>query len=442
MDLRSIAFLMLLLLPSAAVLLSSQLVVVKGDTSIIRVPNDFRTIQEAINAAENGSTILVNGGVYHENLTIGKTLNLLGANKENTIIEGSNNTDGVTITADSVVVNGFTVSNNALGIGLNHSDGSTVSGNIVTLNKYAGIALLQSENNTVSGNIVSFNEDLTPGLTTGEGIVLESSGENTISDNTITESVGSGLSFEQGSNNNTIFGNTIQQIVLFGLFIDSSENNTFFHNNFFSFIKYMQNTTSANDVWSVDGRGNYWYDYTGLDNGAGGRTAGDSVGDTDLPSHGVDNYPLINPANPLLVFWDNMIFPTSFFSNSTVSAFRFDQANKEITFNVVGPANTIGYFNVSIPASLLADPWTIRLDGTDVTSQAAITENQTHTNIYLNYSHSGHSVQIIGTYVVPEYPTTSIFLLIILLLLPTTILVLKKRRELPDKQRELSCVDT
>jgi parallel beta-helix repeat protein len=417
MDLRNVAFLMLLLLPSATVLLPSQLVIVKGDTNVIRVPNDFPTIQGAINAAENGSTILVNSGVYHENLVIGKTLFLIGVDKENTIIEGSNNTVGIMITADNVVVNGFTVRYNSEGICLDCSSGSTISGNIVTLNNVMGIVLLQSENNTVSGNIVSFNEDLIPGLNSGDGIVLESAGENAISDNIITDSVSTGLSLQEGSNNNTIFGNTIQQIVLFGVYIDSSGNNTFFYNNFFSFIKYMQNATSTNDLWSVDGRGNYWDDYTGLDNGAGGRTAGDGVGDTDLPTHGVDNYPLINPANPLLVFWDNMNFPISFVSNSTISAFNFDQANKEIAFNIIGPANTTGYFNISIPLSLLSGSWTTRLDGTYGTQEVTMTQNQTFTTFFLSYDHNSHNIQIIGTNVIPEYPTTLMVLPMLLVIL-------------------------
>ncbi|UCH88503.1 MAG: DUF835 domain-containing protein, partial [Thermoplasmata archaeon] len=52
--------------------------------------------------------------------------------------------------------------------------------------------------------------------------------------------------------------------------------------------------------------GNYWSDYTGLDNGAGSRTAGDGIGDTDIPHLGLDNYPFINqngwlyPGTPIL----------------------------------------------------------------------------------------------------------------------------------------------
>ncbi|MHA1583335.1 MAG: hypothetical protein ACTSYM_12685, partial [Candidatus Baldrarchaeia archaeon] len=45
---------------------------------IIRVPVNYSTIQEAINAAASGSIILVSSGVYCENLVIDKDLTLIG----------------------------------------------------------------------------------------------------------------------------------------------------------------------------------------------------------------------------------------------------------------------------------------------------------------------------------------------------------------------------
>src|SRR6516162_7574446 len=43
------------------------------------VPQDFHTIQAAVNAANPGDTIKVAPGTYHETVLIQKTLNLLGA---------------------------------------------------------------------------------------------------------------------------------------------------------------------------------------------------------------------------------------------------------------------------------------------------------------------------------------------------------------------------
>ena len=68
-------------------------------------------------------------------------------------------------------------------------------------------------------------------------------------------------------------------------------------------IEIYQNNFLRNDVpligdyyddWSWDdgsGHGNYWSDYAGKDDGSGGGTAGDGIGDTLLPHLGVDYYP-------------------------------------------------------------------------------------------------------------------------------------------------------
>jgi parallel beta-helix repeat protein len=403
--------------------------------SIIRVPNDFPTIQEAINAAQNGSTILVDSGVYYEHVTINKTLTLLGTDKEDTIIDGSNNGTIITVTADNVLINEFTVRNsstdiNADGILLENSSGSTISGNTVALCGGDGIELDDSTNDTVSDNIVSSIGNKV-GILWGDGISLGSSQNNTISHNLLTDSAWAGVNL-LSSDDNIISGNTIQNNN-YGIIEALCDGNVHFSNDFLhNLVQEEVNTSTVNStgIWSVDGRGNYWDDYTGLDDGSGGRVAGDGVGDTNLPWQGVDYFPLINPVNPLPVFWDNTVFPVSLVSNSTVSAVNFDQADREVTFNLNGPANTTGYFNLSTPAAMLSGPWKVLLNGMDVTTEAMITENQTYTSIYLNYSYSANSVQIIGTTVTSEYPTAIFLPLLTLSALPfLTVLATKKRKK-------------
>jgi parallel beta-helix repeat protein len=423
---------MLLFLLAAMGLHISLTTVTRAGTSIIRVPDDFSTIQEAINAAQNGSTILVDSGVYYEHLTVNKSLTLLGADKEDTIIDGSHSGSVITITSDNVTLNGFTIRNSSndlfagADIDLYHSVGSVVSGNVVTLGGWAGIEIDDSSNDRLSDNIVSSTIGSTVGLIWGDAIRLTSSANNTISGNIITNCTEFGINLINCQGNliagNTILGETIS--------IDSSTNNTFFHNDFFAYPgPELIDSPASNNSWSIGGEGNYWDDYTGLDDGSGGRVAGDGVGDTNLPWHGADYNPLISPANSLLVFWNNQAFAASIVSNSTVSTFTFDQADKKIAFDVTGPANSTGYVNMSIPVRLLSGPWTILLDGADATSKTRINENQTYTTIYLNYNHSAHSVQVIGTKVIPEYPAASPFLLLILLAMSPTILIVNKRKK-------------
>lgn len=51
-------------------------------------PADFHTIQEAINAASDGDTVLVRNGTYYEHVMINRTLQLVGENRYSTIIDG------------------------------------------------------------------------------------------------------------------------------------------------------------------------------------------------------------------------------------------------------------------------------------------------------------------------------------------------------------------
>ncbi|MCJ7631190.1 lamin tail domain-containing protein, partial [Candidatus Bathyarchaeota archaeon] len=111
-------------------------------------------------------------------------------------------------------------------------------------------------------------------------------------------------------------------------------------------------------------------------------------------------------------------------TNSTVSSLVFNQTLKQISFNVTGLSATIGYCNVTIPMNLLGGTLTLLLDGT--THAYTLRQNSTHSFIYFNYSHSTHTAQIIGTIVVPEFPT--IMSTTILLAILSVTLIFTQRR--------------
>jgi hypothetical protein len=98
---------------------------VLADANIIHVPDDYDTIQEAIDAAMDNDTIIVAAGLYEEAIFIDKWLTLQGAQAgvdartrsgAETIIEPDNEEIGISIlTAASrvVVIDGLTVQNGA-----------------------------------------------------------------------------------------------------------------------------------------------------------------------------------------------------------------------------------------------------------------------------------------------------------------------------------------
>jgi len=402
---------------------------VKSDFTVIRVPADYASIQLAINAVAPGSIILVSEGIYPKSIVVNKTLTLIGEDKTTTILDGDGAAPVVHIKANNVTFNGFSVQNatdtwlEESGVYIERSIGCAVSGNIIAANGFRGIHLNESSNNLIDGNLILNNGDSMPELPYGEGIWLSHSNNNTIVNNVLSGNVVINIAI-QSSYNNLVANNTIEKSYSGMTLDEASEDNAIYHNNFIEnsvHVDSIGNDGLSLNIWDDGSVGNYWDDYVGLDNGSGGRVAGDGVGDTDLPHLELDNFPLTVPRGVIPIVWENMGYPVTLLSNSTISEFRFIQAGKKITFTVRGPSDTFGYCNVTIPKNLLRDnPWKIMLNDTDITYQAIITENQTHTSIYFTYTHSNYNVQIIGTWVIPEFSSPIILSLFII----TTLLVI------------------
>jgi parallel beta-helix repeat protein len=168
------------------------------------------------------------------------------------------------------------ISGNTGNIGLFNSDWNNISTNYAL--NYGKISLTNSYYNNISYNLVKG----------GKGINIISSERNTIFKNDISENK-YGIKLESSYENNFTF-NTVSDNNL-GIHTTSSKDNVFHHNNIINNeIQFYQ--YNGMNIWDDnDGEGNYWDDYTGTD------TDSDGVGDTDLPHHDVDYYPLIDPVD-------------------------------------------------------------------------------------------------------------------------------------------------
>ena len=139
-------------------------------------PNNYSSIQNAIDDAQQNDTIYVFNGTYFEAVQIDKALFLNGEDKTTTILEGNGTRDIITILADYVCVSGFTIQNGHFNILVNHSSYANISGNII----YSGLHGVSVQNGcrfvTISKN--SFQENV-------YGVRIFSSMDTTISDNSL-----------------------------------------------------------------------------------------------------------------------------------------------------------------------------------------------------------------------------------------------------------------
>jgi parallel beta-helix repeat protein len=170
----------LIILLIGTLILTSNTRQVMSEPGIKRVPQDYLTIQEAIDAASPGDTIQVAAGTYYENVVVNKAVLLIGENSSTTIINAKGTGTVVKVTASSVVITNFTIQNSGSGwpnsgVLIDSVSACSISNNTITNNWY-GIWLKDSSNNVLSSNNIANNQ---------YGVWMESSSNNTLSSNSI-----------------------------------------------------------------------------------------------------------------------------------------------------------------------------------------------------------------------------------------------------------------
>jgi len=195
-----------------------------GDT--IYVDNDggqdYTCIQNAIDNASSGDTVYVYSGTYFENILVDKAIDLVGEDKNTTIIGGGKNHDVIHISADWVNVSDFTIQNAETDwvrracIYVSESSNNVISNcKIENENKASvGIRIEGSDNKIITNKIISSNHGIYIG-----GLV--DSHNNILQDNIITNN-SRGLLI--GGNDNHIIKNQIS-LNTFGLVLEGPDNN-------------------------------------------------------------------------------------------------------------------------------------------------------------------------------------------------------------------------
>jgi len=235
---------------------------------------DFRSIQDAIDAAEEGATIHVHPGIYAEGLLIDKSIEVLGTGaRDEVVVEvggadvvwfqggdgklanmtlrqlGNGDWYGIDISAGSPIIENMDVSSQSLaciaihdgadpllrdnavhdgnesGIYVYDDGRGTIEGNDIYGNTYAGIAIRNGGDPLVRRNTIRDGQE--------SGLHIYEEGFGTVEDNEIRGNMLAGIEVKGGSNP-TIRGNRIYDGKVSGIYVHENGAGTIENNEIFA----------------------------------------------------------------------------------------------------------------------------------------------------------------------------------------------------------------
>ena len=264
---------------------------VVAESRTIFVPTDFPTIQEAINNATDGDQVFVSNGTYHENVVVNKTINLVGEDRNITMIDADGGSFGVSVVSENVSIVGFTIQNSSanivqvfnvknfnltgnslaqgslgvylsnaksgrvvgnsisnvlIGVCLKSCNGTLIGSNNVTDNQNSGVLVSDSSNVVVGSNLLSKNVN--------QGLFLNYSSGNVVSKNVLVNNgVGLRLQYSNGNmvTENDATSNGLEGLSLYSSSGNSVSSNIISYNGFGMRLTYSgNNTLRSNNILS------------------------------------------------------------------------------------------------------------------------------------------------------------------------------------------------
>ena len=252
------------------------------------------SIQDAVDKAFPGDTILVKPGEYNESIQINQdNLTIISDSKDpyDTVIAGENRESNVfRVVASNVTISGISITASKCGIYLYGAQNCIINNNNISRNNI-GICLFKSDNNSLSDNIVSSNANC-------------------------------------------------------GIKLLTSSGNAIYNNNF-------NNTNNARDnklnIWNRTS-GNCWSDYTGKDKDGDG--IGDTVYTVNHLTKSMDYRPLMDfipqlPVLPEAIFTSNV---TAGYAPLTVEFTDFSENASSLFWSLenVGTSNSSDFLHTFV----------------------------------------------------------------------------------------------
>ncbi|MCX6563722.1 MAG: right-handed parallel beta-helix repeat-containing protein [Candidatus Aminicenantes bacterium] len=157
---------------------------VSSQAAVLRVPDNYATIQAAVANAQSGDIIQVSAGVYSGQVIVDKSISIKGDGAESTFLEVNPNENGFVIIADDVSISGFTISgatafqHSGIIIGGEYPGDTRYSIGYATISKCtiqhncSGIYIWKAHDCMVVNNVIRHNEPIPVNVDGGTGIIV------------------------------------------------------------------------------------------------------------------------------------------------------------------------------------------------------------------------------------------------------------------------------
>jgi len=276
-------------------------------------------LAESIEITENNVTLDCNGHIISAVSGYAIYIN----DKENSSIKNctiTNSFYGINLvySSQNTITNNTFSNNQGPGLNIAYSSYNEIINNIINLNIWYGIQMIGAQDNLIKNNVISSNNYL--------GIDIDKSALTPPEETEISR--------------NTIIENTISLNGIGGIEVHHCLNNYIYHNNFIDNQTWLgsQNYQYPSAFWDngYPGGGNYWSDYTGVDEFSGSnqdRLGSDGIGDTPVlfTYYSRDRYPFIEKSG-----WETQIPPPQKWSFAIITDLHMGQYPKGLNYNGSG----------------------------------------------------------------------------------------------------------
>ena len=220
-------------------------------------PNNYTTIQSAIDDASDGDTVFVYDGTYYENLNINTSILLKGQDQNTTIIDGNHTNTTITITSDHAIITDFTITHAGpteytAGI-LIHANHTYIHHNLIINNTPTGIRIPHQTNDGITHITITHNSISDSHV----GIYLRLVAHTLISNNYLEDNycaISTNIGFlVNGCENTTIHHNSLKNNQ-YGIDLNGGWKTTIHHNNFKNNTRHAKFFLENDAIWD----NNYW----------------------------------------------------------------------------------------------------------------------------------------------------------------------------------------